>query len=1057
MFQPVQVPGISQNRDHEVHHEEYVDEDDEEIGYHEDVVISESNHTIPNYDETSEIQMLTEAANNSLRTMEEHLNPPKKRRSRKKKIEEQGFTEVTRPKKRRRPTHLYFNELGEPTPGRAQSLLTGLENLNLPIATAGTAPMSPLDLMPEPPAFPSRREIYTTLAPEPVMQHPQKMSSPGMPLPLHTRMTTPHKPMPELSIPQMVSPQMVSPRLKSPNVASPKMKSPSVISPQMISPKMVSVGQQASQLSPRTISATQKKHPLLSTILSVTSAGTQGLASSVSLPSGMVSPHNHMARIPRNITPVSFRFPSRPKIEGQPQAPVTSVTPNRQGSFADNCSVTPAAPRPHQFPIQEPRQQQIAHIPTQVTSPSHIPIQQITRVYPPQSTQSGPSGPMQRNIRPDAPNPSYPTTIDTARTPVRDFPRFQKMVSSISPNKQPVSAQTPPASPAAILPSENPVNVFKSAPQHAGPSVQAASNTSQFSELMSPSISERMEVKDTLVHDVNGNAAARKDTVPPQSTNEPKPKIQELIKSELLAAAWESRQPVPPLSLSDKVIETNTISSTISRVEEHLKQVAIEAPKSRPEMSRPSGKVHLPKNTAVAQAAPITRPQVPIVDSVKLTSQVPVQGSTLPPISTLQTKLPPGLVPSTLPLTSSATEFNMHITSSIASSQSSTTLPSPITASDLESPPVTENKDAGSVLPGQIPVPRGALISPISSSGLCKDPMLSGPNLSVPPTQQTNSQPTSNVLKSPTHPLMAGKLPTPFPLAFAPGLPPVGLVMQPIPPLGLVRPGMTPQARSSGEVLSSRNLPAPTSIGIPNPSIPVDPSTSQLRSPTADKHKVLSSTLQSPAVSQPSPLDLVMEVMKKEVSGNAQGFLQGQSQKDFVRPGILPEVPVTVKREKGDPTRFPTPGPTMEMLMAIMQREFAAAQIQAQVAALHAAHAQAHQAQVSQTVTAHNPSISVAASVPQSARPPVTGSQIAQLQAQARATVQTAPLRSSLLPVNTIMPTTSLGTPPISNQLKSPIDVPSAGQLASQHPRPQVSSVSSPQGQVVEVCMPSNL
>ena len=186
-----------------------------------------------------------------------------------------------------------------------------------------------------------------------------------------------------------------------------------------------------------------------------------------------------------------------------------------------------------------------------------------------------------------------------------------------------------------------------------------------------------------------------------------------------------------------------------------------------------------------------SRPQVPS-EGVRLPTSVQsvqIQGSILPPISTLQTKLPPGLVPSTLPPASSAVGMNMLNASSMTSKQPNNFPPSSIAASVLEFPPATDEKEAGSVLPGQIPVPRGALRSPVSSTGLGKDPMLSDPTLSIPATQQSGSQQSSDALKSPTNPLLAGRLPAPFPLAFAPGLPPVGLMMQPIPPLGFGRRG----------------------------------------------------------------------------------------------------------------------------------------------------------------------------------------------------------------------------------------------------------------------------
>ena len=1014
-----------------MHHEEYYEDDDDEIGYHEDVVISESNHTIPNFDEANEIRMLTEAANNSLRTMEEHYNPPKKRRSRKKKIDgEQGLDEGSKPKKRRRPQHKYFNELGEPTSVRTESLLKGLENLNLPIATAGTAPMSPPAPKPNPVISSPRADKPAIVGPGSVMQHPPRMGLSEVPRNLPpSRMNTPYK-MPELSIPQMTSPQMVSPHLKSPNMISPHIVSPSLTSPQMISPRMVSPGQQPSQLSPRTISATQKKHPLLSTILSVTSPGGQALGSNVPPPSGMVSPMNQMVRMPRNVAPGPFPFTPRPKVpEVPPQRMAAPVAPRRQGPLPGVSSVAQA-----QFSSQQPRQQL-------VSAPSTIP-NPAPRL--PQQMQSIPNVPVPRLQRPDIVNATLVAVASVPRQPLQYVPR-QPTVSSVPTNQQPIPAQVPPVNHEAVLPSESPLaNIPKSVPRPV-PIEQAPMPVQ--SEFLLSNRPEKTQEENVVTKDVG--VKSNTDTVPSsQGTTEPKP-IQELIKSELLAAAWQSRQPVAPVSLPDKKIETNTLSNTISRVEERLRLAAqAETQKHKSEISIPAGQSHPPKYSESAQ---VHRLQVPMEGSVRLpTAQI--QGSTLPPISTLQTKLPPGLVPSALPPASSVATINILNASSIANKQPNTFRPSAIATSVLESPPVTEEKEANSVVPGQIPIPRGALKSPVSYTGLGKDPMLSDPTLAIPSTQLSTSMPNSDALKSPTHPLITGKLPAPFPLAFAPGLPPVGLMMQPLPPLGFGRPGMMPQARPPGEVLSSNNAAPPGSAGITNTSVPPTSTSSQLRSPTADKHKVLSSTLQSPPASQPNPLDLIMEVMKKEISGNPQAFLQGQVQKDLIGPGVLPQAPI--KNEKsapGVPPRFPTPGPTMEMLMAIMQREVAAAQIQAQVAALHAAHAQA-QVQVSHSTAAHNSQASLATTVSQQIRPPLTGSRIAQLQAQARATPQPA-LRSPLPPVSTMM-SINTGSPAMPNQIRPPNDVqPTVRPTTQQQLRPQAPPpVASSQNQR-QVCM----
>ena len=541
----MQVPAIPQ----EVHHEEYYDEDDEEMGYHEDVVISESNHTIPNYDEANEIRMLTEAANNSLRTMEEHFNPPKRRRSRKKKIDgEQDVEESSKPKRRRRPQHLYFNEQGEPTSGRTKSLLKGLENLNLPVATAGTAPMSPPAPKPEPQILSPTANKPAIRVPGSVMQHPPKAGLSEVPRHVsQSRLTTPYK-MPELSIPQMVSPQMMSPHVKAPNVASPHMMSPSIMSPQMISPRMVSPGQ-PSQLSPRTISATQKKHPLLSTMLSVTSPGSQALRSNVSPPSGMVSPLNQLVRFPRNVAPGPGHFSSPPRVKLADRPPQPVATPVVHGKQGVLPSASPPAPQiltPPQFPMQHPRQQQIF---TQHTIPTQPSTQEIPRTHPPQQIQAGSNVAVTRVLQPDLMNPSFTAVASVPRQPLQNPPRFQPMVNSVPTNQQPIPAQMPPVHHEAVMPSgSSVVNMPKSGPQPI-PVDQVV--TPVQGELPLPSTSLKTHTENAVTKDTNANSSV--DTVQSsQVGNEPKPKIQELIKSELLAAAWESRQPMPHVSLPEK-------------------------------------------------------------------------------------------------------------------------------------------------------------------------------------------------------------------------------------------------------------------------------------------------------------------------------------------------------------------------------------------------------------------------------------------------------------------------------------------------------------------------
>ena len=1016
------MPAIPHQSEQEVHHEEYFEEDDEEIGYQEDIVISESNHTIPNYDEANEIRMLTEAANNSLKTMEEHFNPPKKRRSRKKKSDgEPSLEDGNRPRKRRRPPHLYFNELGEPTSGRTEALLKGLENLNLPIATAGTAPISPPAPDPAPQVPPLKTSVPSSSAAGPAIVH---TAASGIPyIPHHARMTTPNMTPPELSISQMISPQTVSPHLKSPRLVS-----PSLMSPQMASPRMLSPGQQTAQLSPRAISATQKKHPLLSTILSVTSPGAQRLSSNASPPSAGL-PLNQMMKMPRNSPPVSFPFP--------PKTKVNEYHPQRIAS-----------------PVISGRQDQRVRIPPQVPLRQAMPVlpQQIPRPPLLHTVPSGPNAPIQGNTRPDLAKQSYSAAGSAPAQLFYNSPRFQQVVSSIPTNIQPIPAQLPPMSQEAVLPSEAPTaSVQKNVVQQVVPSEQAATGSSQRSDPSSPDRPERNVENNSVVSRVlDGGVNA--NTVLSRGANEPKPKIQELIKSELLAAAWESRQPVPPAPVPEKKIDTNTLSTTISRVEERLKQAAAEGQKQKTEVSKPSIRGPFPPvcSTSV-QLTSMNQPQAPATAPVRFPSSVPVQGPTLPPISTLQTKLPPGLVPSTLATTSTA-EFTARTASSVVNKQPLTFRPSPVTAGVLESPPVVEEKEVSGTLPGQVPVPRGALKSPVSSSGLGKDPMLSGSNLSLPGAQQDVTQANTDVLKSPMQPIATGRLPAPFPLAFAPGLPPVGLMMQPIPPLGFGCPGMMPQVRPSSEMLSPTSLPTSAAVGISNNSLPPGPSTSRLKSPTADKHKVLSSTLQSPPASQPSPLDLIMEVMKKEMSTNPQGLLQGQVPKDTaVRHGVIPQP--GAKSEKGGPPgaslRLPTPGPTMEMLMAIMQREVAAAQIQAQVAALHAAHAQA-QAQASQV--SNKGTSNLTTSVPQNVRPSLTGSQIGQLQSQVKPP-QVTSVKATLPPVGTVMPAVSSLPAPIPNQMKSSNEITT---LSGIQPIPQITaqttSIAKPPNQVRIVC-----
>ena len=938
--------------------------------------------------------------------MEEHFNPPKKRRSRKKKSDgEPSVENETRPRKRRRPPHLYFNELGEPTSGRTEALLKGLENLNLPIATAGTAPISPPAPKPEPQVPASKTSVPSSLAAGPAIVHTTPSEIPF--IPRHARMTTPNTTPPELSMSHMMSPQMPSPHLKSP-----RMVSPSLVPPQMASPRMVSPGHQTTQLSPGSISATQKKHPLLSTILSVTSPGAQRLNSNTSPPSAGL-PLNQMMKMPRNAPPVSFPFPSKPKVnEYQPQRMASPVISGRQDQTV-------------RIPPPIPPRQAINVLPQQISRP------QLPHMIP-----SGPNVSLQGNTRPDLAKPSYSAVGSVPTQPIYNSPRFQQLVSSIPTNIQPIPAQLPPMSQEAVLPSEAPrVSVQKNVAQQVVPSEQAATGSSQQSDLSSPDRPERNVENNSVVSSVlDGEINA--NTVLSQGTSEPKPKIQELIKSELLAAAWESRQPVPPAPAVERKIDTNTLSNTISRVEERLKQAAAEAQKQKTEVSKPSNRGPLPPvYSTSAQLTSINQQQTPATVAVRFPSSVPVQGSTLPPISTLQTKLPPGLVPSTLPATSTA-ELTARTASSSVNKQPLIFRPPPVTAGILESPPVVEEKEVSGALPGQVPVPRGALKSPVSSSGLWKDPMLSGSNLSMPGAQQDVSQANSDVIKNPMQPIVTGRLPAPFPLAFAPGLPPVGLMMQPIPPLGFGRPGMMPQVRPSPEMLSPTSLPTSGAVGISNSSVPPGPSPSRLKSPTADKHKILSSTLQSPPASQPSPLDLIMEVMKKEMSTNPQGLLQGQVPKDAVaRHGVIPQT--AVKSEKGGPSgashRLPTPGPTMEMLMAIMQREVAAAQIQAQVAALHAAHAQA-QAQASQVGS--KGTSNVATPVPHSVRPPLTGSQIGQLQSQAKPS-QVASVQSTLPPVSTVMPAASSFPAPTPNQIKSSNEI---NTLSGTQPIPQITA-----------------
>ncbi len=915
--------------------------------------------------------MLTEAANNSLRTMEEHFNPPKKRPPRRRKVEGEGVVDGSRPRKRRRPPTLYFNEQGEPFPGRARALLEGLENLNLPVATAGTAPISPPEPEPPQPRFPFRPDVRPQAA---VAQHTMRMQSPTMPFPPPAyRERTLQKPLPELSIPMPRAHQMMSPGMRSPGMSSPQMMMQR--SPQ-VSPRMLSPGQQTAQLSPRSKSMTQKKHPLLSSMLS---PGAQGATSNVSPPCGMVSPLNQMVRMPRNVAPVSFPFPPRPNAQ-----PHTQVTPN-----------TPALPSPVARPLfspQQPGAPQIVPPPSAppLASPGQLALQQIARAQAPLLPPAS---------RPERP-PVYPVPPQAAHQTLQNVPRFQQMISGIPPQRQPVQAQPPPVNPVAVQPSESPV--VGSLPQQAVPHTPHGEVLPISQEPVAPAVSSAPHI------DQSSNE---------ETSEEPRPKIQDLIKSELLAAAWESRQPKPSVPQPEKVIQKPTIANTISRVEEQLRKVASEAPKSKAAVNLSLEQVQAPKYSSVMSSPVLYRPTVPS-DALRMPAARPPMGSTLPPISTLQTKLPPGLVPSTLSMPSSSGGQQTHISAGTAVS-ASTVRPPAVSPLQPAMPPVNLDKQTTAVVPGQAPGSKGLLSSPLTPAVLAKDLVPSGRSLTAVSStvQQTTPQPSTDGMRNASAaPAAVARLPAPFPLAFAPGLPPVGLMMQPL-PLGLARPGMLPQVSMNGSPGSAGSV-----LSVP-----------QLRGPVGGHPK----PAQGPAGNQMNPLDLIAEVMKKEAAANPQALLQGQPQKD-VKPGVLPSSSQAQNEKAASQLRFPIPGPTMEMLIAIMQREVAAAQIQAQVAAMHAAHAQA------QVQEAAGQKAAVSA-----VRPTLTEAQVAQLQPSAppAPAAQPAPVRAPLPPVSTVMPVNSWSARP-------PVSKPAASVVAPSHtaPAPAIPAASNPgQPQVLTV------
>ena len=1018
-----------------------MDEEDEDVGYTQHGMMNERNQTIPNYDEASEIQRLTEAANNSLQYVEQHLNTGKrprgwqKGRPRKKRTSEggdQGLTADGTKPKRRRGKSANFEEnsaplLNLPCFRKPLSPMPDLEGLNLPLAYAGTE-----DIATYVPKVPPRRKSRPTIKmePQPIEEPPKykpgTTMEPMSPLGVPHAMASPPLPHSSMAIPQMTSPRRqvshdsylppgLPPQLAptapamSPQVASPQMVSPQMISPRMLSPRQPSP--QRSPISSGSMSDTQKKHPLLSTILSVTSPGGSKIPPTAS-PPGMVSPVDAPPRPPQPRTSTSPTGGLSPlslmaKMQGPTQAPPFAFPPGIKPldtpstpatpSTADSVFASPTTPIQQEFPAQEdikpfknlnkgklpkfdPRlfpmdpvvlaqmrpedipmpgqppkipshvqQQMIAQgmqkqIPHQVPQASSaVSAAQLSKptVTQPQIPQ-GMTSPVQpalsaqqllqlqqqallhaaQQVRPEVLPPAVPQVPVEQRAPQQVPPPQQipsgppvTTIHPAFPSQPPLPAkeqflghQVPPVSAAPTQQEVLPTPLGVPEIPQVEPTVPPAENI-PVSKMNVAEAEQRMfatevptQPTEQSTEQVQTAISAAQDVQAGETEQElqstsAKPSMKDLIKSELLAAAWGSRNPLPPVSLSAKLPDPKSALTPPSMLTDSAESDAKLQAYTEATTGTTAPPHTLPYQTV---STPASVPSVPAEQQppvAAVTAGGPQPGLTLPPISTLQSKIPPGMVPG---------------------------------ISTLESPPVTDGKEGAEIpAPGQISVPRGALRSPVS--GFDKDPMLSVP-VPVPSTADPQIQPVSTQPSPPVmshaelmrHPLaVAGRLPPPFPLAFAPGLPPVALMMQPPSPLNF--PNRPKSPTGPGVPAMSQ---APTRATQAN-HIPAAPTLAQQRSPTSEKHKALATSLQSPtANTQTQQLEMIMEIMRRELAA-------GQQQ----------QIAANVKKEgvpNNDQIRplAPAPGPTMEMLIAIMQREMAAAQaMQLQAAALQAANA----------------------------------------------------------------------------------------------------------------------
>ena len=1044
------MPVISQHREqeHGLGHDEYMDDEDEEIGYQEHVIETESNHTIPNYDEASEIQKLTEAANNSLLHMEHQFQPPKKRGRKKRSDSNISLEDGSKPKRRRKPSYLRIPFSSE----RMQDPLEGLENLNLPIATAGTAPISPPGTKPPPklksPTTRVKQPIPAAIPPQPLLP-PQKMTpltphevapspprevTPPLPPAFHPKMSPILSPqVVQAMLPRMPSPQVVPPQITvPPPMFSPQMTSPQITSPQMVSPKMLSPGQASQQLSPRSLSRTQQKHPLLSTILSVMGANSQSnntvsspstiipthefvpprVPSGIPRPSGIPQqqvPFNPNQHIPSPVTPqipvsyaVTQQLPpastnfvastpaSRPVMAAIPQIPHDTLIPAIPGQLREQIPLRGEVPMQHQAQLRAPIPKQIPPIQQQQTQPNllkqplvmTIPIQvlaQRLQQAPPhlrehvlaQHLEQVPEHlraqallQLQQQVQEklqqgkklalQAQQQAQQIQESTASVPRPAVPYSHPMLltTKTEPNSSaniklrpqiPVvqAASSRPPIPQVLQQTINPGSVLSpivsfnsqmstaqlstsgtisaaplindSKPSHVATVHNSISTPSHVIspttkvEVAVSNVASSVSVLESSTQGQPSNEILSNKNVPSNqglSTTQEvcsdtsvdiKPKLQDLIKSELLAAAWESRQPLPPEKLAEKSPATSSKSTSpqaqmMSEPSSYVVNTTAAPPTYTEEVRENSTTI-----TTTAQV-----PTTLELPQPQLSAAVPRPSLMLPPISSLQNKIPAETIPSTLQSTVTFTRDPLHDSNM---------------TSVLESPPVSEDKEVGDLPPpGQIAVPRGALRSPVSSSILGKDPMLSGSNMLSPPVttevlMEALGQPGSPAVSRPDDTKkVANKFTPPFPLAFTPGLPPVGLMMQ---PAAAQRPQIPGNIRAPGNQAGI----------LPQDVQEQQPQQQQIiRSQAPDK---VLNTLQkshiNPTAHTSQSLDMIMEIMKKELATNHQS---GQAATQPARP---PQ---------------PQPGPTMEMLMTIMQREMAAAQIQAHVAALHAAQAQ---------------------------------------------------------------------------------------------------------------------